>query len=363
MKSILYITFINLLTINLFQFSQSYNRKIGIRLLDETNNTKDSNDKKNEIHNSAESSNITHLPKASKETESNSTIIHTIKEPEYMEILILGAIVQNKANNNFNFLIYVAFNEGYFDSTELKISSGLKYKEDTKINKEEKICPLSKSKNQISEYNCNFDLNSSKHLESLEIYDDIKINDFKPNKAYLSTSANYTMADLVNNVDKLDFESFLNNGFKYAKNAHIVKMAGNSFTIEMDLDISLGLTAFGTFPTIDNKMVMGLCSITQKQNQKSQMECFMYSDFKSHFNNSILYATDKITDNVIIVFNENENDLIETKKNKSNENNLEPEITVPHSTPSSSSSKTTIIVLACVFGSIGLIAITKYSRI
>ena len=343
MNYIFHLELINLIAIYLIKSSQAYNEKNTFRFLNESNNSIDFSEILNNTNNSMdlseifnEANNSIDLNEINDKTNdaivlkdkinegnifnnSKSTEMKSENSPNYIEALVLGIIIKDKTSNNFNFLIYIAFNSGYMNSSELTLSSSLKYNNDKSIYNEEKVCTLSSSMNNISEYNCHFNLKGNKQLESMEIYDNIKFNDIKPNKVYLSTSAKYVMANLVENIDEYDFENIMKNGFIYSKNAHILEISNNSFMIEMDLNSNFNyLGVSGAFPTIDNKKVNGFCIL--EKFTKFQMECLMDSGYKSHFNNTIISSNVKTVNNFVIIFNENENDLIEIIQNNNNKN-------------------------------------------
>lgn len=336
MTILLYIILQSLFITTLSQFSKIFNQNINIRSLDENNVTENST---NII---IDTNNVTY--------ESESTDIIPLYYPSYIEIIVLGTNEQKKIDNIFHFLIYIGFNAGYIYLNDLNIKFDFKYKYDTNIYKGENNCTLQESMNDISKYNCDLNINGAQTLESIKINNDIRIGGIKPNKTYLSTSAKYSMDNLVKNFDNLGLEKIIKNGYTYGRNAHITKINSNEFIIEMEYDnYFYDLMTIGTFPTIDNKMVETTCYLTKNIN--IQMDCIVFSNFIAHFNNTVLYSQFENINNIIIIFNENVNDLIEvnftTNRTKSN--------SIIVTSSSSSSSKAITYIIG--FSAVGLVLI------
>ena len=222
MTILLYIILKSLFITTLSQISKIFNQNINIRSLDENNVTENST---NII---IDTNNVTY--------ESESTDIIPLYYPSYIEIIVLGTNEQKKIDNIFHFLIYIGFNAGYIYLNDLNIKFDFKYKYDTNIYRGENNCTLQESMNDISKYNCDLNINGAQTLESIKINNDIRIGGIKPNKTYLSTSAKYSMDNLVKNFDNLGLEKIIKNGYTYGRNANIIKINSNEFIIEMEYD-------------------------------------------------------------------------------------------------------------------------------
>ena len=121
------------------------------------------------------------------------------------------------------------------------------------------------------------------------------------------------MTNLVKNKDEVDFDVYLKNGLNVLKNAKIFYFLTNCFIIEMDTypdNYNNLYSIWGRLTDINGKAVSILCTISKKSDYKLVMECMPYKDYIAHMNNSLFILNIEKEKSFVMVFNENENDLV-----------------------------------------------------
>ena len=219
--------------------------------------------------------------------------------------------------NLIEFSIYLKFSQGKIDSNILTINSDITYDDNSKTINEKIDCLLKSEINEILKYNCSINTDTNKTVIILQLYNDMDFNGTKPNRINSTiNSANYSMTNLIKNKDDTDFDYYLKNGlniFKNAKISYFEFLKIQYFTIEMDTypnNYEYFYTIKGELPDINGIDISIECIVEKPSNYKLVMECMPYKDFIAHMNNTLFIVKIKNEKNFVIVFNKNENDLV-----------------------------------------------------